>query len=571
MAISKQHHSCVREGYLDKASLLLKKFRKRWIVLNENKLYSYKTQTKNDKPTEIIDLMQFSFVKISDDDNERQFELLSPKSKRIFTASSTMDMNNWINSIKQSFLSHCISTNQAKSTSNPHPIIKIHVVVNNKQKYDKQFGCNFNMCISYSSTETMNNILSAINQHLNEQHHPIRLAVHEMSFINTNSEPKVNTPITHFSLHDIMQKTLQVQFKVKYEHQVMLNDINCIYMKKLNSNNTLFCPIYCAMKNKYEWNQNNLNHLNEFVHFKNEYQEKPECKYKDECKSYIRLETGGNEITDQCHMKLYRHPPRARNIKLSDNLNPLIIHKSQKQNYALYSPTHKDCKKYEYNKINGYLNALMVEVILNGYKSDLCLECGITDKCIHKQYSILQIVDQKMNHIRHISVESPLNRAEMLALILYTGCECNYALCASQRNGDYNKWQWFDYCLYHAIEKLSHRESGSFSVFSGLTKVKSDIKYINKGYFVTYVSTSWNKQVAVSFMKDDGMLIQIDKKLKEDYHTKCCDVSWISKFPDECEILFARSTDMSCQWDGFKCVVLDESNGVQTIGLSMKK
>ena len=31
-------------------------------------------------------------------------------------------------------------------------------------------------------------------------------------------------------------------------------------------------------------------------------------------------------------------------------------------------------------------------------------------------------------------------RDKMLALVLYTGCDCNYDLCSSQRNGDYNKW-----------------------------------------------------------------------------------------------------------------------------------
>ena len=44
----------------------------------------------------------------------------------------------------------------------------------------------------------------------------------------------------------------------------------------------------------------------------------------------------------------------------------------------------------------------------------------------------------------------------------------------------------------------------------------------------------------------------------------CCDVSWISKFPDDCEILFARSLG----WlDNFSCVILDEVNGVQTVSL----
>ena len=43
------------------------------------------------------------------------------------------------------------------------------------------------------------------------------------------------------------------------------------------------------------------------------------------------------------------------------------------------------------------------------------------------------------------------------------------------------------------------------------------------------------------FMKNKGMMIYIDEGYRDDCHVRCCDVSWISKFPDECEILFARS------------------------------
>ena len=152
-------------------------------------------------------------------------------------------------------------------------------------------------------------------------------------------------------------------------------------------------------------------------------------------------------------------------------------------------------------------------------------------------------------------------------LINYTlGGDCNYALCAAQRNGDYNTWKWFDYHLYNAIQKLSVVEKGSFTVYSGLNKVKLDRKHVKGGYFVTYVSTSWRKEVATGFMAGDGMLIQIDKEFKNDDMIFCCDVSWISKFPDECEVLFTRSA--YGVWDAFKCNVLDNVNGVQTVALS---
>ena len=113
---------------------------------------------------------------------------------------------------------------------------------------------------------------------------------------------------------------------------------------------------------------------------------------------------------------------------------------------------------------------------------------------------------------------------------------------------------------------MNFQETGKFEVFSGLASVKLDKKSVECGHFVTYVSTSWRKEVAESFMSGDGMIINLDATYKEKY-ANCCDVSWISKFPDECEILFARSS----QWasTGFNCVVLDESNGVQNISLEV--
>ena len=127
-------------------------------------------------------------------------------------------------------------------------------------------------------------------------------------------------------------------------------------------------------------------------------------------------------------------------------------------------------------------------------------------------------------------------------------------------------------CLYWAIVLLSSRERGNFSVYSGLSGIKLDKKVVESGYFVTYVSTSWQKDVSKRFIKGKGMLIQFDAQFKDNededtrFLTPCCDVSWISKFPDECEVLFSRSTGSHV--NHFKCKVLDEYNGIQTILLT---
>mmetsp|Transcript_5332 Transcript_5332/g.8921 ORF Transcript_5332/g.8921 Transcript_5332/m.8921 type:complete len:390 (+) Transcript_5332:93-1262(+) len=384
-------------------------------------------------------------------------------------------------------------------------------------------------------------------------------------------------PITKYDKQHILDAGLKVVVCVKYAHQIAVDEITCKYMKVRNTENPLQCPMYCAMKSRYEFTEENLAHLNEFTHFRDEVASKPLCKFGDGCYKYIRLEQSmENRLSDLCHMKLYRHPPRKRHIKLQENIHSLVYNEESKENHPFYEPSEIDNTRYQFNKYNGYLSALIHEVMRNGYRSDLCVQCKQSASCTHTDFSILKIVDAKMQHIRHLSMDRPLRRDHMLALVLYTGCDCNYDLCATQRNGKYLKWKWFDYCLYWAIIRLSRRETGSFAVFSGLSGVQLNRRVVENGYFKTFVSTSWQKPVAMEFMgannskhghdhKQQGMIIQIDSQYKDDALTPCCDCSWISKFPDECEILFARSLKGSTT--SFSCRILDESKGVQTVTL----
>ena len=115
-------------------------------------------------------------------------------------------------------------------------------------------------------------------------------------------------------------------------------------------------------------------------------------------------------------------------------------------------------------------------------------------------------------------------------------------------------------CLYNAILAVSKRERGRYPVYSGLNGVKLDTKVVSNGFFVTYVSTSWKKEVSEKFIGvKKGMIIHFDVEYRDcGSDVPCCDVSWISKFPDECEVLFARPIDYYKQTTNFSCIVLDE-------------
>ncbi|CAD8212750.1 unnamed protein product [Paramecium pentaurelia] len=57
----------VKEGWMDKQSRFLKKWHKRWIVLTNFTLYTFKKQQQYNNPTEVIDLNQIVSIKQADD------------------------------------------------------------------------------------------------------------------------------------------------------------------------------------------------------------------------------------------------------------------------------------------------------------------------------------------------------------------------------------------------------------------------------------------------------------------------------------------------------------------------
>eukprot|EP01084_Bolivina_argentea_P096780 173980_1 len=268
-----------------------------------------------------------------------------------------------------------------------------------------------------------------------------------------------NKSVTEYSKDEIESKGFRIGVENRFVHKIQNNNITCKYMEDNKTDDPLYCPIYLSMKEAHEYSVDHLSHICEFQHFKDEFTQKVKCRYGDECYSFVRLDKGGATIKDQCHLKIFRHPPRRRLIKLQDNMKQFLVNKNVTHNHGIHIPVGYDEKVFNYNQADGYLNALIFEVIFNGFKSDLCLQTEDIDNDI---FSILQIVDQKMKCKRHQMMQSPLNRGEMLAFLLYTGCECNYDLCSSQRNGNYQKWKWFDFCLFNGIQKLSAKETGSY-------------------------------------------------------------------------------------------------------------
>eukprot|EP01084_Bolivina_argentea_P173521 300571_1 len=396
--------------------------------------------------------------------------------------------------------------------------ITIHGVIETK----------FKTKFPFTSSTTISQLFKHICDRYSPKLYKIK-TIEKNSFITKNSDDMHSWSTKYhqiekkllidYNQNDINKLGLKIHMSLqKYVHNVKQDVITCPHMKSnknMNDNaahGALQCPIYTAMKIGYQFTEQNLNHLGEYQHFNDEFKEKSACKYNQKCRSWIRCENQENKIADLCHLKLYRHPPKDdEEISIAENINTLIINTKSHQNNPIYEPTNYDDNKYKYNNKDGYLHALIEEVVSNGYKNDLCLN----EECKHSDYSLLTVVDQKLKCARHKIMGEPLRRDHMLALILYTGCECNYDLCKSQRHGDFNKWKWFDLCLWNAICKINKIEKGQFKVYTGLNNVKLNRKSIKNGYFVTYVSTSWKRYVSEKFMGDTGMIIQCDETFRE--------------------------------------------------------
>jgi PH domain len=79
----------------------LKRWKKRWFVLQDSTLYSFKEEKKYSNPTEIIDLRVFSSVKSSEDYTNRphSFDVYSTDMVFSMVAATETEKEDWIRAI----------------------------------------------------------------------------------------------------------------------------------------------------------------------------------------------------------------------------------------------------------------------------------------------------------------------------------------------------------------------------------------------------------------------------------------------------------------------------------------
>jgi hypothetical protein len=284
---------------------------------------------------------------------------------------------------------------------------------------------------------------------------------------------------------------------------------------------------------------------------------KKQCRYGQLCYAFNRLNQNGYRSDDIVHCHRYFHPGRRAGTSVPENFgsNKFI---TAYQNWGIAIP--KGAGLW-----NGQVRSgeLIQELESNGFRHVLDVTAG-------PYGSLNDVAREKLNHPRHRSMGSPLSHDQMLAIVLYTNTnvytdlrrhEMEYSMqnFAETYPKDLlkKKWPILGRLLNSAIFFLDRHDKTSRhgTVYHGLNNIEVDPSTFNNKKntrdmseysrpvfrYGTFISTSYDKQVATAFLGENGALLEIDLHTNTDIEPLVgADVSWISKFPIEGEFLIAR-------------------------------
>jgi hypothetical protein len=281
------------------------------------------------------------------------------------------------------------------------------------------------------------------------------------------------------------------------------------------------------------------------------------------CPSFIRLLHGGFRADDLCHTVLYRHP-RSDHFCLDEPnlLKPFVIFdgrrglEAQEQFHGQGSFPYLFHGDDYYGKVSEpTVSDFEAELATNGFGS--CLK--IPSHPLTSFANLGDVALRKLVHERHRQLPNPLSYAEMLAVLCYTGTDAQMDLRRSMLEGKaLESWPFFSRLMRVAIAKLSRDPTPRRpkTVYHGLRNVSfRDVIRMETTFASSFcgcvypalVSTSCQRGVSLAMAAAGvsskigakrGMLLKINLQMSTTDEI-CADVSWISKFPSEDEVVIA--------------------------------
>ncbi|ETO09952.1 hypothetical protein RFI_27425, partial [Reticulomyxa filosa] len=261
------------------------------------------------------------------------------------------------------------------------------------------------------------------------------------------------------------------------------------------------------------------------------------------------------------------------NLPKGISIQDIVIPSSQKRTFNpfLYECDLHKLKIIEDNlhsikpSSNNELKLLFHEVIKNDYLTDLvCRKLRLQGEEVTKQQinyneksadelilsdKILTILNELkilFHDDIHKQMGYPLQFYHICAVLLYCGRASNIQFSCDQIQFKHYKWPHLDQYLCDAISilhKYERREENDMELYCGLKGVRLENieKKIKAGNFISHVSTSDDIELARMYRSDQGCILHFHPSMRRASTIDSCDVSWISPFKHEREILFSRS------------------------------
>lgn len=291
----------------------------------------------------------------------------------------------------------------------------------------------------------------------------------------------------------------------------------------------------------------------------------------------------------------FKHVLKGEDIEFNVQFNAAICHRRRRYHRLIYSDNSQyfHTVRFVSNFNLAFGSRLVVllinELIKNGYEDDLIMNTTGEGKIdavgkeldelqkLRSKYKIFDVLDAKMNHPRHVAMNKPFEDFPglLLALILYTSGSCNHDMSLSLRNGDFGKWRVFSRSVESAVFILSKfNEFRNITLYSGLCDVYLDHDFDNncntnralRATMKAPMSFTTDLDVATAFRGDQGTLFGVRFGNSSDYNFCMADVSWISMFPNEKEVLFVNTPlDLVRQTQ----YIFDYANKTQWISLTV--